>query len=463
MGGVGPHAGVGVGDLYERLQRIRDQRRRTPDQVPESAPEQNPERAHLPVLFPGDGWTPVATGVFSRRRRNPLPTEYAGTIGEQGRWSRVSPVFRVGEEVTPIFLDVETSGLSGGAGSVAFLVGLGRLTGGTPGPHDSESTAAGLHGSAPMVDVEQLLLTDLGYEAEFTAALHRRINDMAGTTVGGLCYVTYNGASFDLPVLRTRAIMVRRRFPEQLHLDLLAITRRLYASRIGSCRLGAVERRVLGCHREHDIPGSEVPERYLAFLRSGDPALLDPVIEHHHQDVANLAGLALSLNAVLRREVRGEPVTPPDQFEVLRLLLDRGHDEDRAFAERRMWEITFGDEVDKLDGRIERRESQWISIARLFVSHARRRGDWTAASAAMRRIVGHTQHSRGDVITLAKYLEHRARDYDAALELVTGSFPAYARDPDLNHRVERLRRKISRCREMRVDQRSESAEPAADR
>jgi len=172
-----------------------------------------------------------------------------------------------------LFLDTETTGLAGGTGTVAFLVGLAWWEGG------------GGDGDPGLV-LEQLLVRALGEEGPMLARLRERIEAAS-------MLVTFNGKSFDMPLLRTRFVMAREPAPaEPPHLDLLHVARRVHVRRTGEgCRLVALERDVLGFERVDDVPSSEVSACYMHFLRTGDPAALLGVIEHNGWDVVAMAAL----------------------------------------------------------------------------------------------------------------------------------------------------------------------------
>ena len=170
-----------------------------------------------------------------------------------------------------LFLDTETTGLSGGAGTVAFLVGLGYIRG------------------RDFV-VEQLLMRDYPDEAEMLCAIADRMQGF-----DAVC--SFNGQRFDVPLLKTRFTMCRiqDRWREVDQLDLLYPARRTWKKRIGSCRLGRIEEIILGQGREDDLPGSEVPQRYFDYLRSGDMSLLNDIVDHNRQDILTLGTLLAEL------------------------------------------------------------------------------------------------------------------------------------------------------------------------
>ncbi len=174
-----------------------------------------------------------------------------------------------------VYFDTETTGLSTGAGTVIFLAGAARVDG-------------------CQVTVRQFLLPDYPQERPFLRAL---ADDLAGSER----MVTYNGRSFDLPMLAAR-LTFHGLFREQAalpadHNDLLPDARRLFRRPLGGARLADVESGILGVHRASDCPGSEVPMRYFGYLRGGSPDILAEVLDHNFQDVVSLA----LLEAELRR------------------------------------------------------------------------------------------------------------------------------------------------------------------
>jgi hypothetical protein len=161
------------------------------------------------------------------------------------------------------FLDIETTGLSG---LPVFLAGILRV---------SESG----------VSLVQILARDYPEEA---ALLHETACALRDCSV----LFTYNGAAFDLPYLRDRAVYHAVEFAvEAAHTDLLPLARRRFRGRFPDCRLGTLERHVCGRDRGGDIPASEIPERYREFVRSRDARLLQAIIRHNALDLLTLAEL----------------------------------------------------------------------------------------------------------------------------------------------------------------------------
>lgn len=166
------------------------------------------------------------------------------------------------------FLDTETTGLAGGTGTCAFLVGVGRIT------------PEGFH-------VRQFFMRDYGEEASLLAALSEHLAPFR-------VLVTYNGRTFDQPLLETRYRMNRTRPPfarMDHHVDLLYGARRLWKLRFESCRLVELESRILGYDRVGDVPGSMIPALYFEYVRTRRGAPLKPVFEHNALDILSLACL----------------------------------------------------------------------------------------------------------------------------------------------------------------------------
>lgn len=166
-----------------------------------------------------------------------------------------------------ICFDTETTGLAGGVGTKAFMIGCTRWT------------SAGLC-------VRQLYLTALAGEEAMLATFSSWLPEDA-------VFVSYNGRSYDAPLLKGRYRIHRQQHPfeERGHLDLLHPMRRAYRGVWENCRLKTIEREVLGIHREDDLPGAEAPAAWLAYLRRQTSEPLGRVLAHNRQDVLTLVHL----------------------------------------------------------------------------------------------------------------------------------------------------------------------------
>jgi len=193
---------------------------------------------------------------------------------------------RDGEHVQPqdlLFFDTETTGLAGGTGTRAFMIGAADW-------HTHPERGDGLR-------IRQLLMTTMAAE---TAMLH----EFAGWLQPNTVFSSYNGRCYDAPLLKTRYRLARQRCPITPldHVDLLFPTRRRYRGTWENCRLATIERQLLQIVREDDLPGSEAPAAWLNYLRGGSAVNLRRVAEHNHQDVVTLALLMRRLVAEEQRD-----------------------------------------------------------------------------------------------------------------------------------------------------------------
>lgn len=205
-----------------------------------------------------------------------------------------------------VCLDTETTGLGTGAGTLPFLVGLGTWRG-------------------DRFTVRQLLLPDHAAEEEFLLAIAEAIPADAWL-------VTYNGRSFDWPLIVARFRLHHQGPPPHAgHLDLLPLARQLWRHRLPDARLCSVEAGICGVIREADLPGALIPERYFAFLRHGQAESLREVVRHNRQDVASLARLLLALSRCLDPTAWPSEIHPGDL-----------HGLGRAYVRRRRYQEALG-------------------------------------------------------------------------------------------------------------------------
>lgn len=300
-----------------------------------------------------------------------------------------------------LYLDTETTGLGAGAGTVAFLVGLAWFD-------------AGGAGAPPALVVEQLLVRRLGEEGPVLARIAERLQSAS-------MLVTFNGKSFDMPVLRTRFVMGRMEVPpEPPHLDLLHVARRLHKARGVGATLGAVEREVLGFVREGDVPSSEVSACYLHFLRTGDPRSLLGVVEHNAWDVISMAALV----GLYGEPLDGTQLEPRDLVGVARTLR-------RAGAA----ELAF----DVAEAAVARGAGHEGTRVRAEIAKAR--GDKEGALADFEELASSIDDPAVR-LELAKLYEHHAKDPSRALAVAReGTGEA---EEERERREARLRRKLAK-------------------
>lgn len=214
-------------------------------------------------VLPGKVIAPGLREVTARLPAEPLPPQLRGEFDRR-------PDF---DPRGVVFFDTETTGLAGGAGTRAFMIGMARWREG-------------------MLEIRQLLITRLAAEAAMLA-------EFAGWIEPSAVLASYNGKSYDAPLLRARYRLARMHDPlaGSAHVDLLYPVRRRYRGRFENCRLVTIERNVLKIIREDDLPGSEAPAAWLTYLHGGPSGNLCRVVAHNRQDVATLARLMLHLSA----------------------------------------------------------------------------------------------------------------------------------------------------------------------
>ena len=319
-----------------------------------------------------------------------------------------------------VFLDLETTGLSGGAGTLAFLVGLGFFG-------DREFHTC------------QYVLSNVAAEPALLAAV-------GGILESASAIVSFNGKSFDLPVMETRWLLHRMPLPWDgtPHLDLLHPARRLWAP--DRCTLAALERDLLGVTRVGDVPGSEIPSRYFGFLRGGHPSLLAPVLEHNRRDLWSLA----MLTAIACRLLERGPAAAGDARQCLALgqLYERACQfADAKVCYRAVARTPAGFRTSGRRGVVKGdalRAEAWLRLA----VRLRRERRHDEAVDAWERIV-ELRHApspirREAIAALAIHHEHRSRNLSVALMFARRALEGES-DPtrrhDARHRLARLGRK----------------------
>lgn len=280
-----------------------------------------------------------------------------------------------------VFLDTETTGLAGGAGTAAFLIGTGFL--------DGERFV-----------VRQYFMRDYNEEPAMLEAFSRDVARFDHV-------VTFNGKLFDVPLLEARFRLNRARLPlsHAAHFDLLHPARRLWKLRLESCRLQALEDALLGVVRRGDIPGEEIPGAYFRYVRSRDPRALGRIFEHNRVDIVSLAAL-LAVACQWVEERRAEDAR--DVFSLARVL-ERARRYERSQAEyQRALELGPG-------------PLRAPALMRL-AAHARRAGDAAGAAGLWE------EAARAGECTafreLAVYHERIRRDAAAALRVVDAALAA---------------------------------------
>jgi len=408
-------------DKYSRLAALRPARSAPPRPAALRAPDQEDSIAHL--LGAGvaknhfgehlaiRNWfsTPefcepsaVALDLLSRTRDSSVTRRTRVALEDPSKW---------------LFLDTETTGLAGGTGTYPFLVGIAWWD------------AGGLQ-------VEQFFMRDFSEE-------HSLLHELAARLAERPVLVTFNGKSFDWPLLENRFTMTRAISTPRLaaHLDLLHPARALWKLRLGSVRLIELERRVLdaarlGWHREDDVASALIPQYYFDYLRGGSSEPLLGVARHNQMDLRGLAALFGKINSLLAsQEEERDGIDSLDLFGLSRFLERRG-DSDRA-------RIACSQALDVgLPAEFRPRARRELALL------AKRRGDHAAAAALWLELVADPQDGVLACEQLAIHYERRARDSARATEFARLGLAklqrmrSSSRDPYAAARAARLTEKL---------------------
>jgi uncharacterized protein YprB with RNaseH-like and TPR domain len=306
-----------------------------------------------------------------------------------------------GDGISPrasVFMDTETTGLAGGTGTLVFLLGMARFSGGA-------------------LEVSQLFLTGFQGESAMLSEARDFLRDADAL-------VTFNGRSFDSPLLaaRYRLSGLRDPFAKLQHVDLLHPTRRTFKHSWPDCRLQTAERRLLGVERVGDLPGSEAPQAWFEWVRHGRHEALSAVCSHNRLDLLSLAVLP----AALQRSHDDPAATGANV-----LACARHHDHGQSG-------LSAFDYLQRHRARLD--GDALLELARL----ARRRGESKLAVELWEQLA---QVGEPEAIEhLAKYYEHVKRDYHRALEVTARLL---ARAPHDRHHQRRYARLCARLTEKR--------------
>jgi len=309
-----------------------------------------------------------------------------------------------------VFLDTETTGLAGGAGTYIFLVGIGYF-------------------KKNQFCVRQYFMRDYNEERALLSALNDLLGDFK--TV-----VTYNGKTFDLPLMESRYIMsgIKMSLEDPCHFDLLYPARRLWKRRLENCSLSTVEREILKVRRIDDVPGYLIPEIYFKYLQTKDARLLKRVFEHNLQDILSLVALVSKMCILVENPLENAEYGT-DIFSVGRIF-DEGKRYDRSshyYAEALKHNLS---------------EEDILEILRLGSLAYKRQGKWEEAERMWKEIIERSQEFiYFPYEELAKYYEHHLKDYQKAeliVEEALNRVKNIFQKEKLQHRLNRIKCK-KRC------------------
>jgi uncharacterized protein YprB with RNaseH-like and TPR domain len=304
------------------------------------------------------------------------------------------------------FLDTETTGLAGGSGTYAFLVGVGRIT-----PQGFR--------------VRQFFMRDFGEERSQLSALVEHLKQFD-------VLITYNGRTYDQPLLETRFRMVRQRppFGSLEHLDLLFGARRLWNLRFDSCRLVDLENQILGVERQGDLPGEMIPYVYFEYLRTHEIFRLMPIFHHNAMDILTLACLTAIVPRAFHAPNEAQFAHGAEMVGLARWWRQAEQHDNALALFRQAVERNLPDEL--------LFRTLW-DIAAL----EKKLGREHAALPVLTDLAASPNPMRAAAfIELAKYYEHRERNYAMALEMTRNALDLESSEA-LRRRQSRLEKRLT--------------------
>ncbi|MCD4783266.1 MAG: ribonuclease H-like domain-containing protein [Candidatus Eremiobacteraeota bacterium] len=318
-----------------------------------------------------------------------------------------------------LFLDTETTGLAGGTGTVAFLIGVGFIR------DDS-------------FIIRQYFVPDYAYEPAMLYHLDKFSSDFSGM-------VTFNGKSYDIPLIMTRMSMNRLkwRLKDPFHLDLLHGSRRLWKKTYGSCALTSLESTVLRFYREDDIPGFLIPDMYFQYLRNKDFMPMEKVMQHNLYDIISMAALIIRVWSHLEMANAGQ-VCGPEFYSLGRIYEKKGEPEralefyEKALRERLTH--SFNMAVKHRVSLILKRKKDYNRLIPMWEEMAK---EAELDIYAHIELAKYHEHTSKDITRAIQYIENASEIVIRKRTLVT-SKTYYKEMEQLNHRKKRLKGKLEK-------------------
>ncbi len=324
-------------------------------------------------------------GSFVKKRILYGTDAYYGSVSltELFTWDSANSQWwtRLGQDFTPkdiVFLDTETTGLSGGSGTYAFLIGLGYIT------------EQGLV-------VEQYLMRDFDEE-------YSMLQSVIDTLKNFQVLVTFNGKSFDWPLMESRLIYSRLKplYWENAHLDLLHISRRIWGNCLESCSLSSIEENILDSVRQDDIPGSMIPKAYFDYLNTRETNEMERIIKHNEWDIVAMAALLLQIS-----KLHLDPIGIGDASELLGIARELERN-DRITEAAKCYEACIRSAPNR-SLKIEAKK-------RIAYMKKRHMGPGEAMDLWLDLADEQGSMLLFPFIEMAKYFEHKSKDFQNALD-----------------------------------------------
>ncbi|MDZ7265106.1 MAG: ribonuclease H-like domain-containing protein [candidate division KSB1 bacterium] len=408
-------------DIKEKLQFLEKIQ-----QPPKSEPYYVPLHPDLSEFIPGQVIATPYGGAFVRVQKFSLDHNH-GLI-QLGQINEISPYVLqlAGKDQNllqlnfkeSIFLDTETTGLSGGSGTLIFLLGMGYFA-------DDDFV------------LKQFFLRELDEELALLYLVHEELGRFRS-------FISFNGKAFDWPLLQSRFIYhrLKNELVDPPHLDLLHAARRIWKGRLQDCSLSNLEQKVLQVQRHGDIPSYLIPHLYFEYLRTKDPLAVKPIFYHNEVDVLSMVSLTILLH-----RIHAQPLQELDDSLDLSTLA-------RFYENTRQWQRNISIYQTLLqDERSNDRKNEYS----LQLSYCYKRlGQWAEAVEIWDQLIRSSNVRFEAFEELAKYYEHRVRDLKMAekiaasalerlelLEQFSHGLPLAQWRSEFSRRLQRIRQKLA--------------------
>lgn len=342
-----------------------------------------------------------------------VPSEVLVFLGQD-------PIFKNLNLNRTLFIDTETTGLAGGTGTKAFIVGIGFAEG-------------------SQFIVRQYFMPDYKHEPAMLSHFNEFLKDY-------VAIVSFNGRVFDVPLIKTRLIM-NRISPgrwDDVHLDLLHPARRFWKNTLSSCSLSSLERGVLGVHRENDVPGYLIPGIYFDYIRHGDFSTIEKVLQHNLLDILSLSTLITRMWMHLEYAACGQ-LKSSEFYSLGKMFQNKKNLSESAKFYKKSLDCEAGG---------------WIKFKamRNLAAIFKKRRMWDEAVRLWKQICEESEIEVKAAIELAKYYEHQMQDYATAYKYASIALEAVGRRSSMGiapvtvtgrrresilHRINRLEKKIN--------------------
>ncbi|GEM_PF-257746 len=318
-----------------------------------------------------------------------------------------------------LFLDTETTGLNGGAGTIPFLIGTGYYD------------CSGFH-------LAQYFVGDFHQEEAVLYSLNTLLKQFKGV-------VTFNGKTFDWPLIKDRFTLHKMQFSlkEPYHIDLLYPARKLWKERINSCSLINLEKRILEFHRFNDIPGYLIPGLYFQYLNSLDWSCINPIINHNTLDILSMVSLTSKIGKAIEDPLGKGANCGTEWFALGKIFEGRGNVRESEKCYQAAAKTAEGG----------KKKEALLRLAQMY----KRNKSWEKAVYVWLQSVEENVQTIEPFIELAKYYEHREKNIELAVKytekamhLLNNRFLMFKMIPDqqlvekIEHRLLRLRKKKTR-------------------